>query len=139
MYYAKVVKAFPPKVLDAGLQLKMKIEEGPLPPANLMNIWQDTYTALDCDDLITNKFTAIGVISPILFTMAKHMQEVGVKFRLEDYEEARRYLLTTINLGLEWLETNSKYNLKLQTKTPKQHQRILEFMDCTSVLLSRLP
>ena len=99
-------KAFPPKVLDAGLQLKMKIEEGALPPANMLNIWHDAYVALGCEDLIANKTGTVEVISGILFTMVRHMQKVGVKLRLEELEDARKYLHTILNLGLEWQETN---------------------------------
>jgi hypothetical protein len=133
------LQPFPTKILDSGVQLKMKIEEGDLPPANIMEIWRDAYTTLNCEDLISNKTDVVETISPILFTIASHMQVVGVKLRLQEYEEARKYLITILNLGLRWQEINMREKSQLQKRTPKQHNKIIEYVEFSHVILSRLP
>jgi hypothetical protein len=133
------LRPFPLRILESGIQLKMEIENISLPPSNMMDIWQKAYKTLNCEDIIANKKEIVEIINPVLFTMAHHMQDAGVKLRLQDYEEARKYLITIVNLGFEWQESNIKYNLQVHTKTPKTHNKIIEYMTFSHILLSRLP
>ncbi len=133
------LQSFPPKVLDSGLQIKMKIEDISLPPANIMEIWQKAYDDLHCEVLITGRTDIVETVSPYLLTMASNMQKVGVKFKLEEYEEARKYLYSILNLGYEWENVNTRLKVNPEERTPKQHKKIMEHMEYCHALLSRLP
>jgi hypothetical protein len=132
------LQVFPQDVLESEYQLKVKIDDSALPSANIMDIWQDIYTSLNCEDLIACKKDIVEVVNAIIFTMAKNMQDVGVKLRLQEYEEARKYLISILNLGIDWEELNLKQNCQLQIKMPKFHNKLIEYMDSSHLILSRL-
>jgi hypothetical protein len=78
------LRPFPIKVLSSSAQLSIKIENTPLPPSNIMEIWQNAYTTLKCERLLSSKTPITEIvegISPILLTIAHHMQDAGVKIR----------------------------------------------------------
>ncbi len=133
------LQIFPSNVLNSEIQLRIKIDDSALPAVNIMVICQEAYKFLNCEDLIARKKGIVEVVNAIIFTMAKYMQDVGVKLRIQEYEEARKYLSGIINAGIEWQETNMKQNCQLQIQMPKLHNKIAEYMRSTHLILSRLP
>ncbi len=117
------LRPFPPKVLDPSAQLTIKIDNGLLPSPDILDTWQKAYITLNCEDLIAKKSGVVEVISPILLTIASHMQVVGVKLRLQEFEEARKYLVTIINFCLEWHATSLKFDQQPQNSDSERHTR----------------
>jgi hypothetical protein len=132
------LQVFPPNVLGSEFQLKVNIDDSDLPSVNIMDIWQDAYTSLNCEEFIAYKKGIVEVVNAYIFTMAKLMQDVGVKLRLQEYEEARKYLSAIINTGIEWQESNMKQNCQLQIQMPKLHDKIIAYIKSSHLILSHL-
>lgn len=119
-------------VLGPEYQSQIEINKDLLPPANILDLWQNAYTNLKRNDLISRA----NIVERVqLLTLVNNMKTVEMKLLLGKYEEARRYLIGILMGVLHW---HQNFMLKFPFPDPIPDKKIKDHLEALHFLLSRL-